>query len=66
MLNTDFLVGDRIADTLHDDIKVVACQVTMKAQNLTDNDMLPHIGYVPSVAVELIKKQQQGYTYIRP
>jgi intracellular sulfur oxidation DsrE/DsrF family protein len=66
MLKTDSLVGDRIADALHDGIKVVACQVTMKAQKLTDNDMLPGIGYVPSGAVELIKKQQQGYAYIRP
>src|ERR1700740_921729 len=46
MLKTDFLVGDRIAETLHDDIKVVACQVTMKAQNLTDNDKLHQIGWV--------------------
>jgi hypothetical protein len=66
MLKTDSLVGDRVADTLHDGVQIVACQVTMKAQNLTDNDMLPHIGYVPSGAVELIRKQQQGYAYIRP
>ena len=66
MLKTDSLVGNRVADALHDGIKIVACRVTMKAQKLTDNDMLPEIGYVPSGAVELIRKQQQGYAYIRP
>jgi intracellular sulfur oxidation DsrE/DsrF family protein len=33
---------------------------------MADSDMLPHIGYVPSGAVELIRKQQHGYAYIRP
>jgi len=28
-------------------------------------DMLPGIGYVPSGVVEVMKKQQQGWAYIR-
>ena len=29
-------------------------------------DMLPNIGYVKAGVVELMVKQQQGYSYIRP
>jgi intracellular sulfur oxidation DsrE/DsrF family protein len=29
-------------------------------------DMLPNIGYVSAGVVELMKKQKQGYAYIRP
>ena len=38
----------------------------MKAQKLAYADMLPNIGYAPSGVVELMRKQQQGYAYIRP
>ena len=38
----------------------------MKAQKLSTPDMLPNIGYVSAGVVELMKKQQQGYAYIRP
>ena len=47
-------------------VKIVACENTMKAQKLVYADMLPTIGYVPAGVVELMKKQQQGYAYIRP
>ena len=29
-------------------------------------DMLPDIGYVPAGVVELMKKQKEGWAYIRP
>jgi intracellular sulfur oxidation DsrE/DsrF family protein len=33
---------------------------------LTEADMLPNTSYVPSGVVELVKKQREGYAYIRP
>jgi len=66
MLKGDSPVAKRIADALKGGVKVVACENTMKAQKLVYADMLPAIGYVPAGVVELMKKQQQGYAYIRP
>jgi uncharacterized protein len=66
MLKGDSVVANRVADTLASGIKVVACEGTMKFVNLSRADMLPNIGYVPSGNIELIRKQQQGYAYIRP
>ena len=66
MLKGESLVGNRVNDAVADGVKVVACEVTMKAQKLTKDDMLKSIGYVPAGVIELMKKQKQGYAYIRP
>jgi hypothetical protein len=66
MLKGDSPVAKRVADALKSGVKIVACENTMKAQKLVYADMLPTIGYVPAGVVELMKKQQAGYAYIRP
>ena len=55
----------RIADALKNGVSVNACQNTMTDMKLTPADMLPDIAYVPSGVVEVMKKQQQGWAYIR-
>lgn len=66
MLKMDSKVALRIKDALASGVKIVACENTMRGQHLTKEDMLPDIGYVPSGVVELIKLQEQGYSYIKP
>jgi intracellular sulfur oxidation DsrE/DsrF family protein len=66
MLKSDSVVAKRIADSLKTGAKIVACENTMRGQKLVYADMLPDIGYVPSGVVELMRKQQQGYAYLRP
>jgi len=66
MLKKESPVATRIAAALKDGMQIVACENTLRAQKLTHADMLPDIGYVPAGVVELMKKQQQGYAYIRP
>lgn len=66
MLKMDSVVGNRVADAKKAGISIVACQNTMRHMKLTNADMLPNTSYVPSGVVELIKKQGQGYAYIRP
>ena len=66
MLKGDSPVAKGVAEALKTGAKVVACENTMKGQKLGYADMLPNIGYAPSGVVELMRKQQQGYAYIRP
>jgi intracellular sulfur oxidation DsrE/DsrF family protein len=66
MLKVDSLAGNDVRDALAAGVAIVACETTMKKQKLLRDDMLPGIGYVPSGVVELMKRQQQGWTYIRP
>ena len=65
MLKGDSPVKQRIAEALKSGVKVNACQNTMNGMKLTPADMLPEIGYVPSGVVEVMRKQQQGWAYIR-
>jgi len=66
MLKLDSVVANRIDESKKAGISIVACQNTMKNMKLTEADMLPDSSYVPSGVVELIKKQKEGYAYIRP
>jgi intracellular sulfur oxidation DsrE/DsrF family protein len=66
MLKKDSVVGSRVADARAKGVTIVACENTMKGVHLTYDDMLPTIGYVPGGVVEIMEKQQQGWTYIRP
>ena len=66
MLKQDSVAGNRVADALKAGVTIVACENTMTVQKLVKDDMLPAIGYVKAGVVELMKKQQEGYAYIRP
>ena len=66
MLKADSEVAGRVGEAVDSGIKVVACGNTMKGQKLSKEDMNPKIGYVQAGVVELMDRQMQGYTYIRP
>ncbi len=66
MLKADSPVAKRVADALKAGVQVVACENTMRNQKLARADMLPGVGYVDAGVVEIMKKQQQGWAYIRP
>ena len=65
MLKADSPVKERVAQALKSGVRINACQNTMHGMKLTPADMLADIGYVPSGVVEVMRKQQQGWAYIR-
>jgi intracellular sulfur oxidation DsrE/DsrF family protein len=66
MLKMDSTVGNRVSEAMSTGVKVMACENTMTNQKLSRDDMLSHIGYVKAGVVELMEKQEQGWSYIRP
>lgn len=66
MLKLESSTGARIADAMKGRIKVTACENTMQGQKLTRDDMLTGISYVPAGVTEIMKKQYQGWAYLRP
>ncbi|MGB8250208.1 MAG: DsrE family protein [Azonexus sp.] len=66
MLKLDSPLANRIDETLATGAQVSMCENTMKGQKLTRDDMYPRIGYVPAGVIEIIEKQKQGWTVIRP
>lgn len=66
MLKNDSAVGARVSEAVKSGVKVVGCENTMKGFKLSKDEMLPTIGYVPAGITELMKKQQEGWAYVRP
>jgi intracellular sulfur oxidation DsrE/DsrF family protein len=65
MLKAGAEVASRVTEAVGAGVKVVACQNTMRGMHLEPKDMNPQVGYVPSGVGELIRKQAEGYAYIR-
>lgn len=66
MLKLESPTGSRIADAAKAGVKVTACENTMRGQKLTKDDMLTGISYVPAGVTEIMKKQHEGWAYLRP
>jgi len=66
MLKADAIVANRVEDAVAAGIKVVACENTMRAQKIVRDDMHGKIQYVGAGVVEIMRRQQQGWAYLRP
>lgn len=66
MLKAESEVANRIQEAVESGVQVMACENTMRNQKLNKADMNAKVGYVSSGVVEIMQKQQQGYTYLRP
>lgn len=66
MLKLESPAGSRISDAMKANVKVVACENTLRAQKLSREDMLPAISYVPAGVTQIMKRQAEGWAYLRP
>ena len=66
MLKADSVVGNRIGEALGAGVNIVACENTMRGQKLSKPDMLHGIGYVGAGVVEIMRRQQEHWSYLRP
>ena len=66
MLKLESAAGTRVAEAMKANVKVIACENTMRAQKLTLDDMLPALNYVPAGVTEIMTKQSEGWAYLRP
>lgn len=46
-------------------VEFIVCQNTMKQRNLQQSYFLAWISYVPSAILEIVIRQEQGWTYIK-
>ncbi|MHB0958566.1 MAG: DsrE family protein [Pirellulaceae bacterium] len=58
--------AEKVQALLKRGVRFVACENTMKKKAVTVNELVANVTTVPSGAVEVISKQQQGYSYFRP
>jgi intracellular sulfur oxidation DsrE/DsrF family protein len=65
MLKAGSVVEARVLEAIAAGVAVRACQNTMRGNHLEPKDMIAGVGYVPSGVAELIRRQAEGYAYIR-
>ncbi|CAN5183922.1 hypothetical protein BH10PSE17_BH10PSE17_32540 [soil metagenome] len=65
MLRSETAVKQRVLDVMAEGCRVSVCQNTMRAMHLAPSDMMAEVGYVPAGVVEVMRRQQQGWAYIR-
>ena len=66
MLKFDAPTNSRVSEALKSGVAVQACENTMRNQKLAQADMHPGISYVPAGVVQIVKRQQEGWAYLRP
>jgi intracellular sulfur oxidation DsrE/DsrF family protein len=66
MLKGDSKVAPRLAEALDHSIGLMACENTMHNTHVTKADMYGGIAYVQAGVVHIMKRQREGWAYIRP
>jgi uncharacterized protein len=58
--------ADDVARLLKDGVRFAACENTLRDKSIPKENLLPNVTTVPSGAVEVIRKQQEGFGYFKP
>ena len=66
MLKADSKVEARLAQALDDSVGLIACENTMFNTKTTKAEMYSGISYVTAGVTHLMKRQREGWAYIRP
>jgi len=66
MFKTASSLHQRVEAAAKSGVKLVACGNTMKATNTSRGELDPAVEVVKAGVVEVVQKQQQGYSYVRP
>ena len=66
MLRMDSPVSARLAQALDGNVGLVACENTMQNTKVVKADMYGGISYVQAGVTHIMKRQKEGWAYIRP
>jgi len=65
MMKFESSVANRMKDAIGAGVSVLACGATMKGANLTEKDLFPGVKVVPGGVVQIMNRQEAGWTYIK-
>ncbi|NNM78552.1 hypothetical protein HJG53_16820 [Sphingomonas sp. ID1715] len=65
LLRTDTALTDRMETLSKNGVNFVACENTMRSRNIAKADLLPFVGTVDSGVAQVVRRQKQGWQYIR-
>ena len=58
--------ADDVARLINEGVRFAACENTLRDKSIPKENLLPDVTTVPSGAVEVIRKQQEGFGYFKP
>lgn len=59
-------VEEKIEELLNSNINISVCQNSLNKLKIDSNELCEGIEIVPAGVFELMKRQEQGYSYIKP
>jgi len=66
MLMRESTVSPRLAEALSADITLLACENTMQSTKVSKADLYQGIGFVNAGVTHIMKRQREGWIYVRP
>ncbi|MEP7067648.1 MAG: DsrE family protein [Usitatibacter sp.] len=66
MVKSGSAVASRIDESVLGGMNIVACENTMANTKVTKEQILPGVNYVGAGVVQIMRRQQQGWSYLRP
>lgn len=66
MLTAESLAANGVQDAIATGVEFLACGNSMQAQHIEKADLIDGVGVTKAGYVELMKRQQQGWAYLRP
>ena len=66
MLRAESKVAARLAEALDNDVALLACENTMTNTKVTKADMYGGVSFVLAGVTHIMKRQREGWAYIRP
>jgi intracellular sulfur oxidation DsrE/DsrF family protein len=55
----------KIQDMKTKNVLFLACENTLKDKNITKEKIIPEAGFVPSGIIEIVTRQEEGWSYIK-
>lgn len=66
MLRADAEIANRVEDAAADGVAVMACANSMRNYKIEKDDLTKRVAIVPAGVVEIMKRQREGWLYLKP
>ena len=63
--NKKSIVQEKIKQLKAKGVDFVACEFSMKERNVSMEKIIPEAGFVKAGIIEIVSKQEQGWSYIK-
>ncbi len=66
LLKFDSVVNSRVSEAMKAGVQMVACENTLRNLKMSKTDIIAGSGYANSGVVHIMKRQNEGWVYVRP